>query len=425
MTQAAHDVVIAGGGIVGATLALALARAGWDVAVVEAEASEAALRPGRDNRASSIAYAPFRMWRALGLGPALEPHAQPVRRIVVETGQGLGAASRFRASGVLAFDAADLDAQARAAGEPLGWLVENARIRAALAEALARSSVALLAPARVAGVEVDGGAVQVRLEDGRALRTPLVVGAEGRRSAVREAAGIGVSAHGYGQTGISATLSLSRPHGGVARQVFAPGGPLALLPLTPGSQNDGGDGASLVWSAPDAQARALLEMEDAAFEALLARRFGEAAGRLTLAGPRRGFPLGLQLADALVGPRTALAGDAAHAVHPIAGQGLNLGLKDAAALAETVVDARRLGEDWGGPAVLERYARWRRFDRAALATGTDALARGLSASAGPLRALGALALAAAAAAAPARRLFAREAGGATGDLPRLLRGETL
>lgn len=426
MTDASPDVVIAGGGIVGATLALALAQAGVAVAVVEAEAPDAALRPGRDDRASSIAYAPFRMWRALGLGPALAAHAQPVRRIAVETAAGLGAASPPRTAGVLAFDAADLDAQARAAGEPLGWLVENARIRAALADAVAGSGVALLAPARVARVEVDGPTARVRLEDGRTLRTPLVVGAEGRRSAVREAAGIGVSTHGYGQTGISATLALSRRHGDVARQVFAPGGPLALLPLTPDApERGGGDRASLVWSAPDAQARTLLDMDDAAFEALLARRFGEAAGRLTLAGPRRGFPLGLQLADALTGPRTALAGDAAHAVHPIAGQGLNLGLKDAAALAETVVDARRLGEDWGGPAVLERYARWRRFDRAALATGTDALARGLSAPSGPLRTLGALALAAAAASAPARKLFAREAGGAAGDLPRLLRGESL
>ena len=419
MTDTRQDVVIAGGGTVGATLALALARAGWEVALVEAQP------PGggaADTRASSIAYAPFRMWRALGLGPALEAHAQPVRRIVVETAPGFGASARDRAAGVLVFDAGDLAAEARAAGEPLGWLVENAHIRAALADALHASGATVLAPARVAGVEVEGALARVRLADGRALHAPLVVGAEGRRSPVREAAGVGVAAHGYGQTGISATLSLSRPHEGVARQVFAPGGPLALLPLAPGAQ---GDRASLVWSAPNAHARALLALEAPAFEALLARRFGEAAGRLTLAGPRRGFPLGLQLADALVAPRTALAGDAAHAVHPLAGQGLNLGLKDVAALAQVLVDARRLGEDWGAPAVLERYARWRRFDRAALALGTDALARSLSPANGPLRALGGLALAAAAATAPARRLFAREAGGAAGDLPRLLRGEAL
>ena len=413
MTQARHDVVIAGGGIVGATAALALAQAGLDVALVEAQPPGAA---APDTRASSVAYAPFRLWRALGLGPALEAHAQPVRRIVVETAPGFGAAAAPRAAGVLAFDAADLDAQARAAGEPLGWLVENARIRAALAEALAGSGVTVLAHARVAAVAVEPGVAGVRLEDGRKLMAPLVVGAEGRRSAVREAAGIGVSSRAYGQTGISATLHLSKPHGGVARQVFAPGGPLALLPLIPDAdrQASGGDRASLVWSAPDAQAQALLAMDAAAFEGLLARRFGEAAGRLTLAGPRRGFPLGLQLADALVGPRTVLAGDAAHAVHPIAGQGLNLGLKDAAALAEVVVDARRLGEDWGAPAVLDRYARWRRFDRAALAAGTDALALGLSAPRGPLRVLGAAALAAAAATPVARRLFAREAGGRDG-----------
>ncbi|MBE7218723.1 MAG: FAD-dependent monooxygenase [Caulobacteraceae bacterium] len=412
MNTPESDAVVAGGGLVGATAALALARAGLAVRVVDARAPDSAA----DGRASSVAYAPFRMWRALGLGPALEPHAQPVRAIVVETGPGLGRAAAAAAASALAFSQDDLYGEARARGEPLGWLVENARAQAALDAALAEAGVEVVAPARVAGVEADGHAATVRLEDGRALTAPLVVGAEGRRSAVREAAGIGVSRAGYGQTGISATLELERPHGGVARQVFAPGGPLALLPLTGGR-------ASLVWSAPDAQAQALMAMDAGAFEALLLRRFGEAVGRLSLAGPRRAFPLGVQLADALTGPRTVLAGDAAHAVHPIAGQGLNLGLKDAAALAEVAADARRLGEDWGSDAVLERYARWRRFDRAALGVGVDLLARTLSAPRGPLRALGGAALAAAAAVAPARRLFAREAGGGLGELPRLLRGE--
>ena len=419
MQDDSFEVVVAGGGLVGATLALALARAGVAVAVVDARVPGA---PGADARASQVAYAPFRMWRALGLGPALEPHAQPVTRIAVEVGGADGASARPGAPPVLAFDAADLDAAARAAGEPLGWMVRNAHAAAALDAALAASGVAVLAPARVAGVEADDRRARVRLEDGRTLLAPLVVGAEGRRSPVREAAGVGVAGHGYGQTGISAPLALARPHGGVARQVFAPGGPLALLPLP-------GDRASLVWSAPDAQARALLDMAPDRFEALLARRFGEVAGALALAGPRQGFPLGLQLADALVGPRTALAGDAAHAVHPLAGQGLNLGLKDAAALAQVVVEARSLGEDWGGRAVLERYARWRRFDRAALAAGVDALARAFGPAATPLhpplRALAAAALGAARASAPARRLFAREAGGAMGELPRLLAGQAL
>ncbi len=412
MTAATSDVIVAGGGLVGATIALALARAGFAVQMVEARAAGGA----GDARASSVAYAPFRVWRALGLGPALEAHAQPVRAIVVERAAGLGPAAAGGALGGLAFDASDLDAEARAADEPLGWLVENARAQAALAAAMAEAGVEAIAPARVAGVEVEGPIAAVRLEDGRTLTAPLVVGAEGRRSAVREAAGVGVLQAGYGQTGISAVLDLERPHGAVARQVFAPGGPLALLPLR-------GQRASLVWSAPDAEAQALVAMDAASFEALLFHRFGEAVGRLTLAGPRQAFPLGVQLADALTGPRTALAGDAAHAVHPIAGQGLNLGLKDAAALAEVVADARRLGEDWGAAAVLERYARWRRFDRAALGLGVDLLARTLSAPRGPLRMLAGLALAAAAAVEPARRLFAREAGGGLGDLPRLLRGE--
>ncbi len=402
------DVAIAGGGPVGATLALALAQAGLEVVLVDAR------KPGAADggRALFVAAAPHRMWGALGLGPALDAHAQPVASMAVEMGPRLGASAFPRVDALLAIggeDAGDL-------GGPLGWLVEEGPVQAALAEALAAAGVRVLAPARVEDVAVDAATVRVVLDDGRTLLAPLVVGAEGRRSRVREAAGIGVSNRGYGQTAVTATFALERGHEGIARQVFAPGGPLALLPLV-------GDRASLVWSAPDREAQALLALAPEVFTALVGRRFGEAAGALRLLGERRSFSLSLQLADALVGPRIALTGDAAHAVHPIAGQGLNLGLKDAAALAEVVIDARRLGEDWGAAAVLERYARWRRFDRAALAAATDGFARGFSAPGGPLRALGGVALAAANAAGPARRLFAREAAGALGDTPRLLRGE--
>ncbi len=412
------DVVVAGGGLVGGTLALALAGAGLVVALVEAQPPAGRAAADRDPRASSVAYSAWRMWRSLGLEPALLPHARPVRRIAVEQGGAGGAAERPARAGVLAFDAADLSAEARASGEPLGWMVENARVHAALADALAAVGATVLAPARVAGREVRGPLAHLLLEDGRALAAPLVVAADGRGSRLRAAAGIGVTTAGYGQTGVTAPLDLERDPGDVARQVFAPGGPLALLPLT-------GNRASLVWSAPDDPARALLDMPAELFEAQVARRFGEAVGLVRLAGARRGFPLGLQLAERMTAARLALAGDAAHAVHPVAGQGLNLGLKDAAALAEVVVDARALGEDWGSAAVLERYARWRRFDRDALALGVDGLARLFSARGGAARTLAAAALGAAGATPFARRLFAREAGAATGDPPRLLRGEPL
>jgi 2-octaprenyl-6-methoxyphenol hydroxylase len=403
------DVVVAGGGPVGATLALALAHAGMDVALVDAGAPGGSPDGGR---ALFVAAAPYRMWSALGLGPALDAHAQPVRALAVETASRSGPSARATAGARLVVDGAD----GGAPGDPLGWLVEAAPVQAALAAALPAAGVSVLASARVADVRTEAATARVALDDGRTLHAPLVVGAEGRRSRVREAAGVGVARRDYGQTAVTATFALERPHEGVARQVFAPGGPLALLPLV-------GDRASLVWSAPDKEVQALLRLAPEAFAALVERRFGEATGRLRLLGARSAFPLSLQLADALTGPRTALAGDAAHAVHPIAGQGLNLGLKDAAALAEVVADARRLGEDWGAPAVLDRYARWRRFDRAALAAATDGFARGFSSPAGPLRALSGLALAAADALAPARRLFAREAAGALGDTPRLLRGE--
>jgi 2-octaprenyl-6-methoxyphenol hydroxylase len=217
---------------------------------------------------------------------------------------------------------------------------------------------------------------------------------------------------------VVATVALERPHEGVAHQYFLPGGPLAILPLT-------GDRASLVWTERAAAAEALSAAAPEAFEAHLARRFGSFLGRPRLLGPRFSYPLSLQMAERLTGPRAALIGDAAHTVHPIAGQGLNMGLKDAAALAEVLVEALRLGEDIGGPAVLDRYARWRRFDAATLALATDLLTRLFSTDNPAVRLARGAGLALVNRFAPARRLFMQEAGGGLGDLPRLLRGETL
>jgi 2-octaprenyl-6-methoxyphenol hydroxylase len=253
------------------------------------------------------------------------------------------------------------------------------------------------------------------LRGGRALTAPLMVGAEGRKSVVRGAAGIKTYGWTYPQTGVVATVALAEPHGGVAHEYFLPGGPLAILPLTE-------QRASLVWTEKTAMAHALVNGSPEAFEAYLARRFGDHLGRPKLIGSRFAFPLALQMAEAMIGPRTALIGDAAHAIHPIAGQGLNLGLKDVAALAEVIVDARRLGEDWGSELVLERYARWRRFDAAALATATDLFTRLFSNDIPLLRGVRGAGLALVNRIKPARSLFVREAAGALGDRPRLLQG---
>jgi 2-octaprenyl-6-methoxyphenol hydroxylase len=275
-----------------------------------------------------------------------------------------------------------------------------------------------MAPARVERVAFEAAAARVALADGRILSAPLVVGAEGRGSVVRREAGIGVMGWDYPQKGVVATVALERPHAGVAYEHFLPSGPFAILPLT-------GQRASLVWTERNAAADALRAASPEAFGSLLQRRFGDFVGRVSALGPTFVYPLALQLAEQLTAERCALVGDAAHGIHPIAGQGLNLGLKDAAALAEIVVDAIRRGEDPGAASVLARYAAWRRFDNAALAAATDVFNRLFSNDHAAIRAVRGAGVALVNRIGPARRFFMREAGGAVGDLPRLLKGEAL
>ncbi len=409
------DVVIAGGGVVGATVALGLARAGLAVAVADADPERRALAPF-DGRTSAVAAAPWRMLETLGATADLP--AEPILRMAVTDGPDPGPGVRATSGAALVFDGTEADQ----AG-PLGFMVENRRLRHALSQALRTAGVQMRHGARGTGVETDGRNAHLLLADGSRLSAPLVVGAEGRVSAVREAAGIGVSGWAYRRSGLVATVRLERPHGGVAFQHFLPGGPLAVLPLT--DDDDGRPRASLVWTEREAAAAALVEASDEAFAAILRRRFGEVLGAMEPTGPRFAHPLALQLADRLTAPRIALAGDAAQVIHPLAGQGLNLGLKDAAALIEVVADARRLGEDWGSAAVLDRYARWRRFDRMGTAAATDALHRLYGLDGPGARLVRGLGVAAVNASAPLKRFLAREAAGAAGDPPRLLVGRAV
>ena len=410
------DVIVAGAGMAGATFALAAAHGGLEVAVVDPVPFDDQLAPTFDGRASAIAYSSLRQWRVLGLGERLAPHACAIEHILVTDGRNPGAASGPAWPVYLRFDAEEI--AERAAGEPLGWMIENRRIRQALAATVAESPVRMIAPASVAAVETDAAGATVRLADGRSLRARLVVGAEGRASKVREAAGIDVVGWGYPRSGVVATVSLERPHGGVAHELFMPGGPLAILPLTE-------QRASLVWTEGHDRAQALGQASPEAFAAHLQRRFGDYVGAVTAHGPRFVYPLSLQLAETLAAERLALLGDAGHAIHPLAGQGLNLGLKDAAALAEVLVEARRLGEDIGALTVLDRYVRWRRFDNTVMAMATDGFDRLFSTDAAPVRAVRDLGMAAVNRVPSARRFFMREAGGDVGELPRLLRGEAL
>jgi 2-octaprenyl-6-methoxyphenol hydroxylase len=285
------------------------------------------------------------------------------------------------------------------------------------------ANLTLLAPVRIAALECGAAAVTAELSDGRRLRARLAVGAEGKASPLREMAGIRVTRWDYRQVGIVCTVAHEAPHQGVAHEHFLPAGPFALLPMTPGPE--GGHRSSLVWTERRALAPAMMALSDADFAAELQRRFGDSLGRLRQAGGRWSYPLGLMLAEACVAARLALVGDAAHVIHPIAGQGLNLGLRDVAALAETLVDARRLGLDLGSAEVLARYQGWRRLDGALFAVATDGLNRLFSNDLGPLRLIRDLGLAAVDRAPPLKRLFMRHAMGLVGDLPRLVRGEAL
>jgi 2-octaprenyl-6-methoxyphenol hydroxylase len=416
MSQHDADVIIAGAGIAGATLALSLHQAGLKPVLIDPVVFDAQLAPTFDGRAHAIAFAAYRQWRVLGLAPALDPHAQPIEQILVTDGRSPGAAAGEPSAFWLRFDAAEI--AERVEGEPLGYLLENRHTRAALAAAIGAAGIEVLAPARVASAAFEARGGVVTLADGRRIAAPLVVGAEGRGSAVREAAGIGAVGWAYGQTGVVATVRLSRPHRGVAHEYFLPEGPFAILPLTD-------DRASLVWTESDRRAAALKAARPEVFQAHLRRRFGDHLGEAQVEGPVFTYPLSLQLAERFTGPRAALLGDAAHGVHPIAGQGLNLGLKGAAALAEVLVEAARLGEDIGSEVVLERYAAWRRFDTVMLSAGMDAFVHLFSNDNPLLRLARGAGMAAVNRIGPARRFFMHQAGGAVGDLPRLLRGEAL
>ncbi|GAA0870823.1 UbiH/UbiF/VisC/COQ6 family ubiquinone biosynthesis hydroxylase [Brevundimonas basaltis] len=417
MTETDHyDVIIAGAGLAGATFALAAAQGGLKVVLVDPQPFPAQLAPTFDGRSTAIAFSTFRMLDALGVGEGLRPYACRMDRILVTDGRRPGAASPAASSAFLRFDADEIGE--RTDGEPLGYMVENRRIRVALSEAVTAAEIEVRAPASVDRVGTGPGLATVTLADGAELRAPLVVGAEGRGSRVRREAGIDTVGWGYGQSGVVATVAMGRDHGHVAHEYFLPSGPFAILPLTE-------QRASLVWTETTRRAEALKAASDEAFHAHLMRRFGDFLDDVSVVGPRFVYPLSLQLAEQLTAPRVALIGDAAHAVHPVAGQGLNMGLKDAAALAEVLVEAVRLGEDIGSETVLDRYARWRRFDNAALAAGFDGFVRLFSNDIAPVRLARDLGIAAVNRIAPLRRAFMHEAGGATGDLPRLLRGEAL
>ncbi|MEQ8746348.1 FAD-dependent monooxygenase [Pyruvatibacter sp.] len=414
MNMQETDIVIAGGGLVGLTAALALAsgRAGapFRVVVVDAQDPRTVVGAAYDGRNSSIAYASWRLFEALGIAHRLQGREQPINDILVTDGKVREGASPM----FLHFAAAEIADETGSA--PLGHFVENRHLREALLDAVAAcDAITLIAPARVQNVAYHPGHVDVSLDDGSAVRAALCVAADGRGSPVREQAGIRTVGWGYDQAGIVTTMTHDLPHEGVAQEYFLPGGPFAVLPMT-------GNRSSLVWTEKKSVAADLMALDDAAFAAEAQDRFGSYLGACRPEGPRWSYPLSLQLAREYVRPRLALVGDAAHAIHPLAGQGYNLGVRDVAALVDVLVEARDVGLDIGALTVLDRYQRWRRFDSTALAAMTDGLNRLFSNDIALLRFARDIGLDLVNRFGPARRLFMRQAAGAVGELPRLMRG---
>lgn len=404
------EVLIVGCGLIGATLATAFGEAGLDVVVVDIRDPKEGLDAGFDGRASAIAQATGRVLDGLGLWRKLAADAAPIKDIRVSEGDSLL---------FLHYD------HREAGDQPFGHMVENRNLRKALFHRLRElDTVRLLAPAVVKTLDRGAGGVAAELAGGQKIRARLAVAADGRGSKTREDAGIRITKWSYNQSAIVCSVAHERCHDFIAHEHFLPAGPFAILPLM-GAPGRRGHCSSLVWTEKPDVAQAIMALDDAGFMAELERRFGDFLGRLEVSGPKWCYPLGLQFAETVIDKRLALVGDAAHVMHPIAGQGLNMGLRDVAALAEVVLDARRLGLDIGDGTVIERYQRWRRFDNSLMLAMTDGLNRLFSNDIRPLRLVRNTGLAAVNRLPPLKKFFMRHAMGLVGDLPRLMRNQPL
>lgn len=398
------EVLVVGGGLSGLIMGVACAVGGLDVAIVDREAPAKTLTAPFDGRTTALAFGSQQVLAGIGVWPLVARDAEPILDIRIAD----GAAPVF------------LHYDHRAVGtDPFGWIVENRALRRALLDRVAGlPNLRHIAPCAVDRVEHDAGGAIATLSDGSSIRAPLVVAADGRGSPTREAAGIRTRTWRYGQTAIVCTVRHEEPHRGVAVEHFYPAGPFAILPLR-------GNRSSIVWSERDELVPGLLALADGPFMAELGRRFGDWLGPLALEGGRWSYPLSLMLAERYTAPRLALVSEAAHAIHPIAGQGLNLGIRDIAALAELIVDRRRLGLDLGDPGLLARYEQWRRFDTVLLAGVTDGLNRLFSNALPPVALARDAGLALVHRLPPVKRLLMRHAMGLMGERPRLMCGAAL
>jgi 2-octaprenyl-6-methoxyphenol hydroxylase len=401
------EVVIGGAGFAGLALAIALRQGLGRTFIVTVVDPALAQAKSKDPRASAIAAAARRLFEAIEVWEAVAADAQPILDMVV-TDSKLGDVVRPT---FLTFGGEVEE------GEPFAHMIENRHLVDALVEKARKLGVELRGDA-VAGFEHAGRTIEATLAGGETISARLLVGADGARSLIREQAGIPTHGWNYDQSAIVTTVAHERDHNGRAEEHFLPAGPFAILPLS-------GKRCSIVWTEGTREAERIIAMSDDEFLTELEKRFGLHLGDLKLIGPRRAFPLGLFTARRFIGERLALIGDAAHIIHPIAGQGLNMGLRDVAALAETIADAARLGLDCGGPDVLERYQRWRRFDTMTMGVATDALNRLFSNHSDILRFVRDVGLGVVERMPALKGVFIREAAGFTGDVPKLLKGEAL
>jgi 2-octaprenyl-6-methoxyphenol hydroxylase len=459
------ELIVVGGGLVGLTLAIACAEGGICTIVVEAESAEALTSTGYDGRSAAIAYGSQQVLAAIGAWDSIAPHAQPIIDIRVTDG---GWHVKGQSHGYVHYSHLDLldqksevrsqrseetelsceteplaregsrpgaprqrltsDLQLPTSAPPFGYIVENRVTRIALlARAKECANLTHLAPHVVTALDLSSDAARATLDDGRILTAQLIVAADGKQSALRRMAGIASRQFGYSQTAIVCTVLHEKPHHGVAHEHFLPAGPFAMLPMTDEVLADGSvrHRSSIVWSEDPRLVPMLLKLDDDAFGREIERRFGFSLGQVRPLGPRFSYPLTMTLADTYVRARFALTGDAAHGIHPIAGQGFNLGVRDVAALAEVLVDASRAGLDLGAMEVLDRYARWRRFDNLMLSTFMDGLTRLFSNDFAPLRMARDLGFAIFNRTMPLKRLAMRHAMGIVGKLPRLVQGRPL
>ncbi len=406
------DVLVAGAGYVGLATAVSLKQARPSLRIAVVDAAPAGVWE-KDTRASAIAAAACRMLDRLGCWAQIAPEAQAITEMVVTDSRTTDPVRPV----FLTFGGEV------GPGEPFAHMVANRVLTGALRERAAALGIDIVEGVAVASFETAVSNARVHLADGIPLETRLLVAADGVRSRLRDMAGIKTVTWEYGQAGIVCTVRHERPHHGRAEEHFLPAGPFAILPLIPGK--DGTNRSSIVWTERAADAQKLVAGDPLVFEVELEHRFGLKLGEIAVEGTPRAWPLGLTLARAFVAPRVALVGDAAHGIHPIAGQGLNLGFKDAAALAETIVEADRLGQDSGALDVLERYQQWRRFDTVQMGITTDVLNRLFSNDIGPIRQLRDIGLGLVDRMPRLKEFFIRQAAGFAAGTPRLLRGEAI